>query len=393
VIPLDTYTKRTWAVINLDALKHNLNVVKEMVAGKSKIMAVVKADAYGHGAVPIALRLESLGVDYFAVADLDEAMQLRKGGITTPILILGYTSKDLAGLLTEYNITQTVFSLDYAEGLSKVAEAIGCKLKVHIKLDTGMNRLGFPCQTEESINSTIDLLVKACKLPNLEVEGIFTHFAVSDEPDNPFTLEQLGRFKSVIKLLEQKGIKFLLKHCANSGAVLSFPETYMDMVRPGIMLYGLNPSRLCTCPSLQPVMELKSVIVSVKDLDQDQTVSYGRTFKADTKKKVAAIPLGYADGYPTSMSNKGVVIVKGKKYPIAGRVCMDQLIIDATKGDLNPGDIVTIIGSENGETISADDIANIQGRLNYEVVCSVAKRVPRIYIEGGKQVSALNYLI
>ncbi|MDP4152196.1 MAG: alanine racemase [Bacillota bacterium] len=384
---------RTWAEVDLDAIVHNFQLVRGLVGSSRKIMSVIKSDAYGHGAAAVAKRLIKEGTDYFAVADLDEALELRQNGIDIPILILGYTDPRCASVLAKNKIEQTVFCKRYAKELSDSAALQNCSVTVHIKADTGMNRIGFACQCEEIMEDCANEIEEAVKYPCLSVKGIFTHFAISDEPKKEFTKQQFERFIKLIHILEIRGVTFPLRHCANSAAIINFPETYLDMVRPGIMLYGLAPSPDSPYDKLKPAMTIKSTIAFIKTLKCGQTVSYGRTYCAEKDLKVAAIPIGYADGYPTAMSSKGKVIVSGRRTSVLGRVCMDQMIVDISDIDASQGQTVTVMGTEGDETVSADEIALIRGCINYEVVCGVARRIPRVYYENGNQVFSVNYLL
>lgn len=386
------YLKRTWAQINLDALEHNYNVIKKHI-GNSKLMCVIKGDAYGHGAVTVAGEYERLGADYFAVSNLEEALQLRNNGITLPILILGYTPEEEVATLSKNNITQTVFSLDYAQCLSACAVNQNVNIKIHLKLDTGMTRIGLLCQDDEQINLSVNEAETICKLQGLDAEGIFTHFCVSDEgkAGRDITTKQLAFFKKAVEALKEKGITFKLKHCANSGAIIDYPETHLDMVRAGIILYGLKSPNTVNNLDLQPVMHLKSVISHIKNVCENTYVSYGRTFITNKPMKLATIPIGYADGYNRNLSNKGFLLVNNKKCNIVGRVCMDQIVIDVTDvADVKRGDLVTVFGDKD---VTCDTVAKLSDTINYEVVCLVGKRVPRVYYKNGKMIDAINGLI
>lgn len=370
------FLHRTWAEIDLSALIHNFKIIKSL-SPDSKIMAVVKANAYGHSVCNIAPVLQENGADFFAVSNLDEALELRQCGIKLPILILGYTPAEKANELSVNNISQCVYSKEYAEALSLNAVKNDVKIKIHIKIDTGMSRLGFDCRNSalSGVNDAID----SAKFQNLELEGIFTHFAVSDrsrENEDGFTDEQYKRFSLCLERFEESGLKADYSHCCNSAALISDYEKHLDICRPGIILYGLSPS---DSPELQkdfiPVMTVKSVVSMVKEISEGDTISYGKTFKADKKMKIATISAGYADGYPRLLSNKGYVLLNGQKANIVGRICMDQFSVDVTNIDsVKMGDEVVLFGKE----LSVDILAKLCDTINYEIVCGISKRVPRI---------------
>lgn len=378
------YVKRTWAEINLDAVVHNYKNIRKRVDKSTMLCCVVKADGYGHGAVALAEVYEKLGADWFAVSNIEEAMQLRSAGITKPILILGYTPAECAEVLSENNISQAVYSLDYAKKLNESAVKAGVKIKIHLKLDTGMSRIGLLCQSKsEDTQAVVDGL-KICSMPAFETEGVFTHFAVADEGDDgeEFTKQQFENFMYTVKSLEDKGVKFKIRHCANSGAIEDYPQMHLDMVRAGIILYGLSPSaKVRNSLDLIPVMEMKSVVSHTKEIGNGATVSYGRTFTANENISLATVPVGYADGYVRSIAKDGYVLVGGKKAKIKGRICMDQMMVDITGNDnVKIGDTVTIFGRDNGAP-TADDLAEWIGTINYEVTCIVGKRVARVYLK------------
>lgn len=389
--------RRTWAEIDLDALAHNVSVIRQ-AAPESMLCGVVKADAYGHGAVRLARELESLGADWFAVSNLEEALQLRQAGFSRPILILGFTPPEAASVLAEQNISQCVYSGEYAAALSGQARRVGKTVKAHIKLDTGMSRLGFYFQDKQRDRAAVEEIKAACFLPGLEAEGVFTHFAVSDggADGEAFTLRQFDCFQTAIALLEQEGVRFPIKHCANSAAIFDYPQAHLDMVRAGIVLYGLQPSGdLKNAPDLKPVLSLRSVVSHVKAVEPGSTVSYGREYEAAAGKKIATVPVGYADGYPRSLSPGGAeLLIRGVRCPIVGRICMDQLMVDVSRvPDVKIGDKVTLIGRDGAEEISADELAKKEGTINYEVVCAISKRVPRVYLKNGKADSIYDLLL
>lgn len=380
--------KRTWAEISLNAIEHNYNVIRNKVADDTKVCCVIKADGYGHGAVELSQVYEKLGADFFAVSNIDEGIEIRKSGSKLPIVILGYTPVSEAKNLAEYDISQAVFSLEYAKELSKKCVEEDCICKMHIKVDSGMSRIGFMCQEFPRDEYSIEEICEACCLPNLEVEGLFTHFCVSDEDaeGREFTNKQYENFIHVRDSLKKRGVDISVVHCSNSGAIEDYPETCCDMVRAGIILYGLAPSsKLADRLDLVPAMTLKTVVAFVKEVQKGATISYGRTFTADRKMKIATVPIGYADGFIRQNAKDGYMMVNGKKAKIVGRICMDQTMLDVTDiEDVKTGDEVVVFGTgENGEP-TADSLAENTGTINYETVCLVGKRVPRIYIKDGK---------
>lgn len=380
--------KRTWAEISLNAIEHNYKVIRNKVADDTKVCCVIKADGYGHGAVELSQIYEKLGADFFAVSNIDEGIEIRKSGSKLPIVILGYTPVSEAKNLAAYNISQAVFSLEYAKELSEKCVEEDCICKMHIKVDSGMSRIGFMCQEFPRDEYSIEEICEACCLPNLEVEGLFTHFCVSDEDaeGREFTNKQYENFIHVRDSLKKRGVDISVVHCSNSGAIEDYPETCCDMVRAGIILYGLAPSsKLADRLDLVPAMTLKTVVAFVKEVQKGATISYGRTFTADRKMKIATVPIGYADGFIRQNAKDGYMMVNGKKAKIVGRICMDQTMLDVTDiEDVKTGDEVVVFGTgENGEP-TADSLAENTGTINYETVCLVGKRVPRIYIKDGK---------
>ena len=385
--------RRTWAEIDLDALARDFAAVRQAANPNAKVCCVVKADAYGHGAVRMAQEFEALGADWFAVSNLEEALQLRLGGISQPMLVLGYTPPEEAASLAKHAISQCVYSLDYAKELSHCAVEAGVTVKIHVKIDTGMSRLGFYYQDISRDEATVQEVKAACTLPGLYPEGIFTHFAVSDEgkAGDAFTMRQFGCFKEMIESLLREDVSFEVRHCANSAAVFDYPLSHLDMVRAGIVIYGALRNR----PELTPVLSLKSVVSHVKTVLPGATISYGRKFTAEKEMRVATVPVGYADGYPRILSAKGAqVLIGGKRCPILGRVCMDQLMADVTAlPQVKVGDLVTLIGRDGEEEITADELAALEGSINYEVVCGLSKRVPRVYLKNGRVDSIYNALL
>ncbi len=373
---------RGYALVDLDAIKSNILNMASYVKPGTKFLAVVKTDAYGHGCIPIAKALESLDFMYgFAVATAEEAFELRENGIKLPILILGYTFPYSFKEMILQDIRPAVFTLDIAKQMSDMALTLGRKMKVHIKVDTGMSRIGiFP--DEEGFSFVQEL----SKLDGIEIEGIFTHFARADEKDKTVAKEQLAKFKAFTDRIEKElGLTGLIKDCSNSAGILELPEANMDVVRAGIILYGLAPSGEVDMNriSLRPALSLLSTIVYTKWLKPGTPISYGGTYVTDKPTRVATIPLGYGDGYPRSLSNKGYVLIRGQRAPILGRVCMDQFMVDITHiPDASEGDKVTLIGKDGTEEISANTLGEISGRFNYELMCDLGKRIPRVYIGG-----------
>lgn len=372
-------TKRTWAEISLPNLEHNYRALRGMLPRGCRFLGVVKANAYGHGAVPVAKRLEQLGAEYLAVACLDEAAELRRAGIAAPILILGPTPSEFARDLLQYDLTQSVQDMEAACAFSAAAVEADRPLKIHIKVDTGMSRLGFLCD-EVHVDRSVEEIVKVCSLPGLEAEGIFTHFANADG-DEAYTMCQLTRFLEAADKLRRRGVEFKICHCAASAAVLNYPCTHLDMVRPGIALYGHYPDPSCEGldgPGLLPVMTLKARIAAVRDLSAGTCISYGCTHTLARDSRLAVLPIGYADGLERLLSNRGEVLVNGRRAPILGRVCMDLCMVDVTDiPDVHVGGEATVFGPE----LPLEEKADTVGTIQYELLCGVAPRVPRVYLE------------
>ena len=370
---------RTWAEIDLNALEHNYHLLRGL-APEAKFLGLVKANAYGHGAVPVAKKLEKLGADMLAVACLDEAAELRKAGITIPILCLGQTPPELASELLEYGITQTVGDLETGKALSAAAVAAGKTLTIHVKVDTGMGRLGFVWAEGREETVWRDILA-LCAMPGLKAEGIFTHF--SDADGSPeYTHSQNQKFGAAIQVLRSAGLEFEVCHCAASAAVLNYPYTSMDMIRPGIALYGYCPAPGMDNPGLKPVMTIKSRISAVRTLPAGSCISYGRTAVLDQISRLAVLPIGYGDGYPRCLSNRMDILIRGVPCPIVGRICMDMCMVDVTGlPDVQAGEAAVVYGP--GLTKRA---AQLAGTIPYELLCQLTPRVPRLYFEGGAMI-------
>ncbi len=369
---------RTWTEIDLSNLEHNYRALRAMLPQNCRFLGVVKADAYGHGAVPVARRLEQLGAEYLAVACLDEAVELRRAGIAAPILILGYTPVERAEDLLAGEITQTVYDEGMARALSEAAVAAGRTLKIHIKTDTGMSRLGWLCGGDARTGAA-ETIARVCALPGLEVEGIYTHFANADG-DEDYTMLQFTRFLDLLEELRGRGVTFPIRHCAASAAALKFPCTHLDMVRPGIALYGHYPDPSCEGldgPGLRPVMTLKTRVASVKTVPAGTPVSYGCTHVLDRETRLAALTIGYADGLPRLCSDKLEVLIGGRRARVVGRICMDMCMADVTGLDVAPGDEVEVFGTQQ----PIEDVAALAGTVQYELLCAVSPRVHRAYLE------------
>ena len=379
----ESVLRRTWAEVDLDALAHNYRQARRMIGAGVRYLGVVKADAYGHGAVQVGRKLEALGADYLAVSSLDEARELRHGGISMPILILGHTPPDMVPELIRHHITQTVSARAKAEEYSAAAAACGGTLRVHIKVDTGMSRLGFLVRGEH-FDGGVEAIAASCRLPHLEAEGIFTHFAAADEDDpgsEAYTREQFDVFQRVLAALADRGQTFAIRHCANSGALARYPEMYLDMVRPGIALYGAgaDAQRL----DLRPVMTLKSCVSTIKIFDPDTDISYGRTYRTREKTRVGVLPIGYADGLFRGLSGRMSVWTEEGPAPVLGRICMDMTMVNLTGlSHVHVGDAVELFGQRQ----RVDVLAEILGTIPYELTCAVSKRVPRLYLENGQVV-------
>lgn len=386
---MKTYS-RVYARIDLDAIAANMDRMKQNLNADTKMMAVIKADGYGHGAVPIAQMLEP--VDYiwgFAVATLDEAVVLRSEGIQKPILVLGCVFPDQYMEMLKYDIRMNVYTEEMAEAISQMAAREGMTAYMHIKLDTGMARLGF-----ETSMASVEAIARIAKMKNVCMEGIFTHFAKADETDKSFTKKQLQDFQWVTERLKERKITFSYEHCANSAAIIDVPEATFNLVRAGIATYGLYPSDEVDREhvALKPALVLKSHVAFVKEIPKGTPISYGGTFVSEDVMKIATIPVGYADGYPRNLSNIGYVLIRGKKAPIVGRVCMDQFMVDVTHIDgVSFGDNVTLIGKDGNESIAVEELSALSGRFPYEFICDLGKRIPRVFVRNGKVAEQVDY--
>lgn len=379
---MNRYT-RVRAVIDLDAILYNMNSMHQNISEDTKIMAVIKADGYGHGAAEVAECIEHL--DYlagYAVATVEEGLILRNHGIKKPILILGYAFPDQYDELIAADMRPTVFTREMAQELSQAAGEMGVDCPIHFAVDTGMSRIGYQV-TEEAA----DEMAQIARLPHIMVEGIFTHFARADEADKTSAEEQLALFEKMISMLEKRGIRIPVKHCSNSAGIVELKEANMDMVRAGITLYGLWPSEEVRRDiiDLKPALSLITHVAYVKDLEAGRAISYGGTYVTKRPSRIATIPVGYADGYARGLSNKGAVLIHGKRAPICGRVCMDQFMVDVTDiPEVKMGDEVILIGSAGEETITMEEVGELSGRFNYEFVCNLGKRIPRVFRRNGK---------
>ena len=381
---MDSTLRRTWAEIDLDALAHNYRALRARMGEQSRFLGVVKADAYGHGAVEVSRTLEELGAEYLAVSNLDEALELRQGGVSLPILQLGLTPADQTAQAIACRVTQAVWSESAALAFSREAQRAGGTLKIHIKLDTGMSRLGFPCDGG-SFDASLEAIRRVCALPGLEAEGIFTHFAVSDEADEDsraYTLRQYRQFTSMTESLAGKGLAFVIRHCANSGAAAGYPQFACDMFRPGIVSYGIGHQ--AEDLGLRPVMTLKTVVGAVRELPEDPAVSYGCTFRTARPSRIGVLPIGYADGLHRTLSNRWQVWTPWGTAPIVGRICMDMCMADLTGlPQVREGGEVEVYGAHN----SVNEAARLAGTIAYELTCAVSRRVPRVYFRSGREVA------
>lgn len=370
---------RVQARVSLDAIRHNLQEIRRSIDPGTKLMVIIKADAYGHGAVPLAKAIgDSDRIDAYGVAIIEEAVELREAGINKPVLILGYTPKEQYEPVVAYDVEQTIFQYDMARALSEEATRQGKTAKIHIKLDTGMSRIGY-CDSRESIEE----IKRIAELDNIKIEGIFSHFARADESEKSCTLSQIERFNSFIAELEREKIYIPLKHISNSAGIIEFKEANYNMVRCGIATYGIYPSDMVDMKNVKliPAMELKTHVIYVKDVDAGVGISYGATYVTDKKRRIATIPVGYADGYSRNLSNTGKVIIHGRYAPIVGRICMDQFMADVTDiPDVKQGDLVTLLGRDEDAYISAEELSAWSHSFPYELICTIGKRIPRVYL-------------
>ncbi len=379
---------RVFAEIDLDAVCFNMEAMRKNLVPGTKMIGVVKADGYGHGAVPVARAIGPY-VEAYAVAAPEEALLLRRHGIKKPVLILGPVHKSWYEELIKNEIRPVIFTMEQAEALSNQAVEMGMAADFHMAVDTGMSRIGM-----EADEKGVRLAAEICSLPGIRAEGLFTHFARADETDKTSAKEQLQRYLYFADMLERQGIRIPVKHCANSAAVLDMPEAGLDMVRVGISIYGMYPSdqvdKMKT--ELRPAMAVKSFVTYVKEVEPGRQVSYGGTFTAKDFMKIATIPVGYGDGYPRNLSGKGYVLIRGQRVPILGRVCMDQMMADVTGIDQVKTDTeVTLIGADGTERIQVEDLAEWGGGFHYEIVCTIGKRVPRVYRQHGEIVGTKDY--
>lgn len=367
---------RTWCEVDLKAIRQNMLNIRKKAGKDIKVMAVIKADGYGHGAVEIGKYIDQ-EADYFGVATIEEAVELREAEIDKPILVLGYTSPSLYGLNLRYDVEQTIYSMEAAEKMSEEAVRAGKTAKIHIALDTGMTRIGITPDEKG-----LALVKEIRNLPGLEITGLFSHFSCADMEDKSYTEEQMERYDHFVSLLEESHIAIPVKHLCNSAGIMEFDHHRFDMVRAGIILYGLYPSEEVNKDTLdlQPAMSWRTHVVNIMEPEMNRGISYGATYVTDHPCRIATISIGYADGYPRSLSNKGWVLIHGHRAPIVGRVCMDQTMVDITDiPDVKIEDVVTLIGQDGEERISVEDMADLSGSFNYEFVCDVGQRVKRVY--------------
>lgn len=379
-----------WEEVNLDNLTYNIGQIKSKV-GHKRLIGVVKADAYGHGAFEVSQVLLENGVERLAVAVLDEAVELRQKRIKSPIMVLGIIPHTLIGDILDYDVETIAPSYEYACKLSKAAVDKGKIAKIHIAVDTGMGRIGFLINDD-----SVDEIYKISQLPNIEIQSLFSHFSTADELDKTYSQEQFEKYKLFYDKLMEKKIKINMRDIANSAAIMELPDTYCDSVRPGIIIYGYYPSNEVDKNELniKPLMTLKASVVHVKTLEAGQYVGYGRKFQSKRKSVIATLPIGYADGYTRMLFGKAKVIINGKFAPVVGNICMDQCMVDVTDaGEVNVGDEVVLIGEKDGLRFNAEDIAKILGTISYEVLCMMSKRIPRVYIKNGEVIKVKNYLI
>ena len=381
--------KRVTAKVDLDAIRHNYDAIRQTLPAKVKIMGVIKADAYGHGALPVARELVERGIDMFGVATIEEGISLRKHGVRTPILILGFTAaEDYPALLT-FDLAQTVYEPEMAAEINKVAAERGQKAKIHIKVDTGMGRLGFAVS-----QASADEIKRVAALPFLEMEGLFTHFAKADEADTSYTKEQIREFTAFADKLKAVGVCPREVHTANSAGVLNYPDSYFTMVRAGIILYGSYPSEFTKDSqiALEPALSICSRLIFVKEVPAGRSISYGGIYQTDKPTRIGTVSIGYADGYQRLLSNRGRVLIRGQYAQVLGRVCMDQMMVDLSAvPEAAVGDEVVLFGRQGGQMIPIEEVAELCQTINYEIMCLIGKRVPREYYRNGKYQFEINY--
>lgn len=387
--------KRSWADVSLDNLTHNYTQLRRHVPSGCKFLGVVKADAYGHGAVPISQHLKDLGADYLAVSNIEEALQLRRGGLRLPILILGYTPPVYAADLAQMELRQEVHSLEYARQLNARLSGTELQLQVHIKLDTGMSRLGFFAYDCEQ---TLRELKEVAAMQNLHCEGVFTHFSAADSyapDDQAYTQQQFHRFTAMLDEMKCVGITPEIRHCANSAAAILHPEYALDMIRPGIATYGIAPSaELQGAIDLKPLMSLRTIISQIRPYPTGTCVSYGRAYTTPETRNIAVLAIGYADGLSRSFSNRISFLLHGKRVPVVGRICMDMCMVDVTDiPEAKVGDMVTVFGADEGASIPVEELSDRLGTIPYEVLCGINKRIPRIYLNGNSRIEVLQYIV
>ena len=390
ILKMKNFVKRTWAEIDVDAISHNIAEIRKIVGGSVKIMASVKADGYGHGVEMTAKTVLDAGADYLAVSCVNEALEIRRFGIDAPILVLGYTPEGEYEAAIRNDVTLTVFRCEDAAAINAEAARLCLIAKVHIKINVGMNRIGFEM-------SETDEAAEIMNMKNLFVEGIFTHFPCADENKDELTEKQFEKYTDFVNKLEEKcGKKIPVHHVCNSAATVKFKSMHLDMVRTGIIIYGLYPSEEFdrNLINLKPAMSIKTVVSRIQYICKGEKISYGGTYAAEKDMKIVTLPIGYADGFSRQLSNKGRVIIGGKYANIVGKVCMDQCMIDVTDvNNINVGDEVIIMGCADGKSVSADALAGIIGTINYEIVCGVGRRVPRVYLKNGEITDILNQLV
>lgn len=377
--------RAAWLEIDLEAIAHNIRELRRVTQPQARVAAVVKANAYGHGAAEVSRIALANGADWLAVATLDEAIDLREKGFHVPMLTLGHLPDDRAAEALAADIRPAVFDYNLAQALSRAAEKLGRVARLHVKIDTGMGRIGFAAGKE-----AVEAVKNISQLPGIEVEGLFTHLAVADSRDKGFTREQLQRFNQVWEALRSEGVPVRIRHAANSAGIIDLPESHLEMVRAGISLYGYYPSDEVDrqAVTLRPAMSLKASVVQVKEVPANTSISYGRTYYTKKTTRIATIPLGYADGYPRLLSNRAEVLIRGQRFPVAGRVCMDQLMVDVGPlSQVEVGDEAVLLGEQSGQLLAAEELGNWAETINYEIVTRMGPRLERIYT-GSRQTTA-----